>query len=255
MPSVRRWLAVLVLSTFTLYEAAGVVLWAEMSHAMSGCFVVFTLTVAAAAVGVVRKAFWGRALGLGIGIAGLLDVVSFHLQGVSDCGVMMFALMPAALLLLLSGPSMAEHFGQAPGSKLWLRDDWRVRMLGTAIMAAVPMVAGLLRHAASGAWWVGADDRAIAIGSALVISVGAIAALGRRTAGLLVMFAGACAASGLAFESMFRLRDPLSGGYSYLDGFLVQMSLTSILPSIVAIFVATLAFAPAMWRFMRRQEG
>ena len=118
-------------------------------------------------------------------------------------------------------------------------------------MAAVPMVAGLLRHSASQAWWIGGDDRAVAIGASVVIVGGAIAALARRTVGLLVMFAGACAASGLAFESLFRLRNPLAGGYGWSDGVMVEMSLTSILPSITAIFIAVAAFAPAMWRLLR----
>jgi len=254
MASLRRWSAVLVLAIFAIYEASGVIGWAAVPRgdAMAACFVLFTLSVVVAGVGVAMRAFWGRALALGIAAAGLLDVASILTSRAGfDAGVVMFALMPLSLIALLSGSTMSAYFARAPWAKFWLASDWRVRTLSVAIMAAVPMVAGLVRYAATNAWWVGYDDRAVALGSTVAVTAGAVVALRGRTAGLLVMFAGACAATGLAFESLFRLNNPLCGSYSPADGFIQEMAMTSVVPSALAVFFAMAAFAPAMWRFLR----
>lgn len=253
MASIRRWLAVVVLAIFAIYEASGVMLWASWprGEAMAACFVLFTAAVVVAGVGVAMRAFWGRALALGIGVAGALDVVTVLVTSGPDTEVLSFAAMPLALLVLLSGSRMRGHHARASWTKIWLGGDWRVRALGVAIVAAVPMVAGLVRYAANHAWWVGYDDRAVALGSTVAIAGGAIAALKGRTAGLLVMFAGACAASGLAFETLFRLNNPLCGSYSPADGLVQEMAMSSVVPSALAIFFAMAAFLPAMWRFLR----
>jgi hypothetical protein len=254
MASLRRWLAVVVLSLLAVYEAYGVMAWSEAPRGgeMALCFVLFTASVVVAALGVASRRFWGRALALGIGAAGLLDVVSVIPEGLGDGEVLAFATMPLGLILLLSGRPMRAFFARAVRAELWMKDDWRVRSLGLAITAAVPMVAGLLRYVATSPWWIGADDRAVALGTSAALVGGALVALSGRTAGLLVMFAGACASAGLAFESIFRLSNPLCGPYSYTDGFVLEMAMTSVVPGVVAVFVATVAFAPAMWRFVRR---
>ncbi|MEQ9319438.1 MAG: hypothetical protein RIF41_09790 [Polyangiaceae bacterium] len=256
MASIRRWLGVLVLAIFAIYEASAVVAWASWpgGDAMVACFVLFTAAVVVASVGVAMRAFWGRALALGIGAAGLLDAVSVLTSSGPDASVLAFAIMPASLLVLLSGSAMRAHYARASWTKIWLADDWRVRALSVAVMAAVPMVAGLVRYSANHAWWVGYDDRAVALGATVAIAGGAVAALKGRTVGLLVMFAGACGASGLAFETLFRLRNPLCGSYSQADGFVQEMAMTSVVPSALAIFVAMAAFVPAMWRFLRARD-
>ncbi|HHH29940.1 MAG TPA: hypothetical protein ENK57_16565 [Polyangiaceae bacterium] len=254
MAPFRRWLAVIVLAIFALYEASGVISWASWpgGDAMAACFMLFTVSIVVAGVGVAMRAFWGRALALGIGVAGLLDAASVLASSGPDGDVLLFAVMPLSLLVLLKGSRMRRYFARAGWTKMWLEDDLRLRTLGVAIMAAVPMVAGLVRYAATQAWWVGADDRAIALGTTVAVTMGAIAALKGRTAGLLVMFAGACAAMGLAFESIVRLHNPLCGSYSYADGFFQEMAMVSIVPSALAMVAAMGVFAPAMWRFLRR---
>ena len=256
MASLRRWLAVLVLAIFAIYEASGVIGWASHpdGDAMAACFVLFTVSVIIAGVGVAMRAFWGRALALGIGVAGLLDAASVLVSSGPSTELVLFALMPASLMVLLIGTTMRDYFARAGWAKIWLAEDWRVRALSVAIMAAVPMVAGLVRYAATSPWWVGSDDRAVALVTTVGITGGAIAALKGRTAGLLVMFAGACAASGLALESLFRLHNPLCGSYSFTDGFVQEMAMTSVVPSALVMFVAMAAFVPAMWRFLRNAD-
>lgn len=252
MASLRRWLAVVVLSVFAAYEAYGVVAWsAAADSGMALCFGFFTLSVVVAAFGVAARQYWGRALSLGIALAGLCDVASVLPQGLGDGHILAFATMPLALLGLLGGRSMRAHFSRASWTKVWSQRDGRLEALSLAIIAAVPMVAGLVRYAATSPWWIGADDRAVAIGTCVALLGGAWSALHGRTVGLLVMFAGACAATGLAFESLFRLSNPLCGPYSYTDGFVLEMAMTSVVPGALAVFVAMAAFAPAMWRFLR----
>ena len=221
---------------------------------MAACFALFTAAVAFAGVGVAMRAFWGRALALGIGAAGLLDSVGVLASSGPHVDVLSFAMMPLSLIVLLSGSEMRGYYARAGWTKVWLATDWRLRALGAAIVAAVPMVAGLVRYAANHAWWVGYDDRAVALGTTVAIAGGALAALKGRTVGLLVMFAGACAASGLAFETLFRLNNPLCGSYSQADGFVQEVAMMSVVPSALAIFAAVGAFAPAMWRFLRTRD-
>jgi hypothetical protein len=261
--ALRRWAAVAILALILVFELGNArSLFDAGQRALGACFVFFAMTVAITAVALARRAYWARPLALGIALTGYLDMVTwvavvdlgssfprgllafwgFVLQAVPFTGLCL------TLFLLLCGRAMRAHLATAPWTELWRRDDWRLRRIDHAIVGVVPAVAALVRYASTGAWWVGGDDRAIALGAALALAAGGIAALAGRAVGVLLMFAGACAALGLATETMFRLATPLSGGYHARDGVLLSMAVASIVPASLLAFAAMAALLRPMLR-------
>jgi hypothetical protein len=250
MLTARRWAAVALLAAFTGYEAVTV---AVTHGALRTCFVVFTVVVATTTVGVAARAFWARSLALGIGLAGVLDAASalpFISPGPGYWG---FVAMSASIPLLLLGRGMAGHFARPAWAAMWLERDWRLRAISLSIVASVPAVASLLRYATSHAWWVGSDDKAIALAAAGLFVVGAVAALRGRVVGVLLLLACACASLGLATETLFRLVNPLLGGYRSHDGIVLTMAVAGIVPAALTCIVGFAALAGPMARYLRRQ--
>ena len=130
-----------------------------------------------------------------------------------------------------------------------------MRALSLAVIGSVPTVAGLLLYAGSTrAYWIGADDRIVAV-SAAALTAGAIAALMGRTVSLFVLFASGCAALGLATESMFRLVRPLGWcPRMHFDRYMVEVTLSTLVPGALVAVAAALAFTPAMARFLTRER-
>jgi hypothetical protein len=256
MASARRWIAV---TTLVLY--AGL----EFYYALlargwdSFNLTVFGVAIAVAAVGLGLRIFWARWLALGIGVTGLLSVATLSPFDFGwfnfDWGLIWFVMLPALLLVTLLGRSMKEHCSVA-ANPLWQNSDLRVRALSLAVIGTVPTVAGLLLYAGSTrAYWIGTDDRIVAVSAALLFTAGAIAALMGRTVSLFVLFASGCAALGLATESMFRLVRPLGFcGRMHFDRYMVEVTLSTLVPGALVAVAAALAFTPAMARFLMRER-
>ena len=215
---------------------------------------VFGVAIAVAAVGLGLRIFWARWLALGIAVTGLLSVATLSPFDFSG-GLIWFVALPAVLLVTLLGRSMSEHCSVA-ANPLWQSSDLRVRALSLAVIGTVPTVAGLLLYAGSTrAYWIGTDDRIVAVSAAFLLTAGAIAALMGRTVSLFVLFASGCAALGLATESMFRLVRPLGWcGRMHFDRYMVELTLSTLVPGALVAVAAALAFTPAMARFLTRER-
>ncbi|MEM6788548.1 MAG: hypothetical protein AAF928_09115 [Myxococcota bacterium] len=259
MRSVRRYLAVGALVAFGALE----LVHAAAMCAMDVRVLLQVLGVAhlAIAVGVARRRYWGRLLGLGAGLGAL-----FVFAALASVGAVWLPLgyVAAGLTAALLGRGMADHMNAGTRDE---RDVWReeggwfrpVLTAGVVVsVAAVPTLLILdLMTARQGVHGVllpsglGAALAVTFVGCSLLLTL-------RKTAGLLLMFPASVVASVIAGRTLLMLyhHDFLFTGTMGAYG--TRAALTTALGgvvSVVALVTAAvcIAFSLPMYRYLARR--
>ncbi len=232
------------------------------------CSVVFAAGYGVATLALWRGWFWARWLGLGIGVVGLLNCLTFawlsHSGALAAFGSeLTWAGLQgvgfAALLALLSGRRMVEAYDESPSPRNHWRYDVRsMRILRWAVVLNIAVLPMLLKHVGNSAFWLSCGSRSVAALTAIALLAGLVLVVMQRTAGLLLLGLGGLSTIYLAGASSCGLAAMLSGGpwsgsslgyqLALLDTALIS---TAFLPGALAALAAVAAFAGPITRYLR----
>jgi hypothetical protein len=200
--------------------------------------------LATAALGLAMRQWWGRWLGLAVGVTGalyglavLVTMIGRH-ETYTDPAASVLAAGPL-LLACLTGRTMFERFDRPAGRP----DHGRARLVRWAVITNIASLGTLVL-----ASYVIYDMRSIhdvrdlpSLGAALVavtfVVTGVLLLARGKTAGLLASLAG------IAAQAVMLLR---VGGH---DG---TLFLALLLPGLVLAAASVVAYAAPIWRFLRR---
>jgi hypothetical protein len=261
--SLRRWIAIAITLTYTALHAFTAYSWLKdpgVPRPLGLCPAFFALGYGVAATGLLRRAYWARLYGIGIAIAGLLNLVTFGLVArdppISSGLAQGFAF--TVLLATLSGSRMrAQYDGRGPLAESGRHLALRAAKLTTILaVTTVPMLFWL---AATARPWLGQTARLGLVLTGATYGIGAIGVVRGRTAGLFtIMVAGAAAVilvvpigARVFFSGCKGSRDMLCT-WQYPHAIEAMLSL---LPGLVVAVITIAAFGRSALRWCSSSNG
>ncbi len=249
MENARRWVAVIALATLAAAEADIALEWHGRAN-LQLLFFGFAAILGFAAVGVWRQRMWGRWIALAAGITGVANfgmyALAFGVDPALRSAELWSLFVPSiAIVASLSEPSMAEQFAvHFRPQSIWRRSDYRVKLLGAAIVTSLSAVAMMLVFGATVPMF--ADE---VLTATAVVAVGIGLTASGRAAGELVVGASAIGLGTMAFG----LGEVLAHAPAYSPfGRMMRDSAMFAMPSIaLAAITGALAFAvfaKKMWQ-------
>jgi hypothetical protein len=224
------------------------------------CFVGLGL----ATYGLIRRAFWGRWVVLGLSIGGLLHgaLLAPFLGPWWFLVVAPYVVLFGSLLLLLAGRSIRARFeGREALRHRWDLSRRPVRLLGWTVVLNVAALPMLLFYSGSTGWWMDGFRRAAGLATLVLLALALALVVMQKTAGLLLFGVVGLAMVWIAGDAIHGALSPAPpelarGGCimtpreAALAGSLPAIA--ALLPGAVAAVAAVAAFAGRIRAFLMR---
>ncbi len=218
---------------------------------------IFAVGDLVAAAALIRRWFWGRWVGLGIGLVGTLNIAVWLALGYGS-SVALHPLLLAqgigfpSLIALLVGESMRREFELVPSRfNHWDFTKPSMHLLSWSVvlnMATAPM---LLCYGCSPALPISNVVRCIAIAAAAALAVAVVLVILCRSIGLFVMTAAGIATVALGVHAL-----PLAlHSHDASQTFVTTLTLAAFPPGILAAAGSIIVFARPIARFLRPVNG
>jgi len=217
------------------------------------CAAIFALGDLIAATALLRRWFWGRWVGLGIGLVGTLNIAVWLALGYGS-SVALHPLLVAqgigfpSLIALLLGEAMRREF-ELRRSRFnhWDFTKPNMHLLSWSVVLNIATAPMLLCYGCSPALPISNAVRCVAIAAAAALAVAVVLVILCRSIGLFVMTAAGVATVALGVHAL-----PLAlHSHDASQTFVTTLTLAAFPPGILAAAGSIIVFARPIARFVR----
>jgi len=250
MANLRRYLAAgFLLFMFVLWGGAS---WLSDGFLAKACSAIFAAGDLIAAIALLRRWFWGRWFGLGIGLVGSLNTVAWLGLGnwSTDPMLVIQGVGFALLFVMLLGDGMRAQFElRRSASNHWDFTRPGMQLLSWAVVLNIATAPELLAYGCMSATGLGVAARAVAIASAAALAIAVVLVVMCRAAGVLLM-----TAAGVATVVLGILGLPvLTASHDPSQVLVTLTALTAFPPGILGALASAVVFARPIVRFLRAE--